>query len=78
VMEETLDDLIVPWALHGPRLAREMLALADDLDNFGSSHAADLIRHVIRCEVTRLPVRPQLGDPPTLRPAVPHAPEPGS
>lgn len=86
-MYESIDDLTAPWIAHGPRLAREMLAYADELDLQGRVGVADRIRAIIRCEYSALPpVRPPLGDPPTLRPAVPpnsHSgrgviPEPGS
>lgn len=78
---ESIDDLIVAWTLHGPRLARTMLAYADVLDRFGGpvrAIVADELREIIRCELDPLDDRlPQLGVPPTLRPAVPRA-EPGA
>jgi hypothetical protein len=83
-MEETLDDLSVPWTQHGPQLARLMLALADELEEYAHldpTITAEQIRDVIRCDYRpKEQPRPQLGDPPTLRPAVPREmkPEVGS
>lgn len=74
----TLDDIGVVWFGNGVDLAERMRALADLLDtrpDVGSQHAADEIRQVLTTDYNPLPDRlPQLGDPPTLRPAVPLLP----
>lgn len=79
---ESIDDLVAPWTRHGAGLARRMLALADELEQYAhldSEITAELIRRVIRCDYDPLPAtRPQLGDPPTLRPSVPPRTTPGS
>jgi hypothetical protein len=68
---ESIDDLTAPWMGNGVDLAARMLALADELEAMGALIGVHLIRAVIRCEYNPLPHLPELGDPPTLRPAVP-------
>lgn len=79
-MHESIDDLTAPWMGAGVELATRMLALADELEVEAGdgAYSAGRIREVVRCEYNPLPVRPELGVPPALRPAVPAAPEPGS
>jgi hypothetical protein len=80
-MHESIDDLTAPWMGNGVDLATRMLALRDELSARGrgeADYAAGLILEVIRCDYNPLPpVRPQLGDPPRLRPAVPPNSHPG-
>lgn len=77
---ESIDDLTVPWTMHGTRLARTVLVYADVLDGFGGpvrEMIASELRDIIRCELNPLDDQlPQLGVPPTLRPPVPRV-EPG-
>jgi hypothetical protein len=73
-MQESIDDLTAPWWTNGCELARRMLALADELETEAADgrYTAGLIRQVIRCEYNPLPDQlPELGDPPTLRSALP-------
>lgn len=80
-MHESIDDLTAPWMGNGVDLATRMLALRDELSARGrgeADYAAGLILEVIRCDYNPLPpVRPPLGDPPVLRPAVPPNSHPG-
>jgi hypothetical protein len=80
VTYESVDDLTAPWMGNGVNLAERMLVLADEVEvQLGHPDAAEAIRDVVRCEYNPIPdPRPQLGFPPTLRPAVPPRPEPGS
>lgn len=79
-MDESIDDLTVSWTLHGPELARRMLALADELQTeqsfdrrLGYEHASagDRIREVVRCDYNPLHAR-------NSSPGRSAAPEPGS
>jgi hypothetical protein len=81
---ESVDDLAVTWTLHGPELARRVLAQADRWELLGVDRRPwEVLRDLVDCRHNPLADSlPELGDPPTqhqpLRPAVPRAPEPGS
>jgi hypothetical protein len=65
-------DIEAIWFGQATELARRMDALADEMDAAGHHDAARAIRDVLNCEHNPLPDKlPELGDPPTLRPAVP-------
>lgn len=74
-MYESIDDLTAPWVRLGADLARRMLALADEIEASPPfslmAGPAERIREVIRVDYNPLPHLPELGDPPTIRPAVP-------
>jgi hypothetical protein len=82
-MLESIDDLTAPWMGAGIELATRMLALADEMDGewreLAAGRAAESIRDVVKCEYNPLPPSlPPLGDPPTLRSAVPPNSHPGN
>lgn len=67
------------WARHSAvGLARRFEALAAEFDTFGMGLAAEQVRKVLMADYNPLPDLPELGDPPTVRPAFPTRPEPGS
>jgi hypothetical protein len=74
-------DIEAIWFGQGSELARRMQALQHDLANrhdTGFRNAAQLIGEVLFADYNPLPDRlPELGDPPTLRPAVPRNSHPG-
>jgi hypothetical protein len=75
---ESTEDLAVTWTVHGPQLAREVLAYAEHLERFGNPvHVviADHLRALVKTETSMFPAaRPQLTVPPRLRSAVPPRP----
>lgn len=75
-----MDDLGAIWMGSGVELARRIEALAGEWELLGTTARPwETLREVLNCDYNPLPDRlPELGDPPTLRPAVPAAPEPGS
>lgn len=75
-----MDDIEVIWRRHpAVSLARRFEALADEFDTFGMGLAAEQVRKVLTADYDPRPDRrPELGDPPTVRRAMPPRPEPGS
>jgi hypothetical protein len=71
-----MDDIEVIWQRHSAvSLARRFEALADEFATFGMGLAADQVRKVLTADYDPRPDQlPQLGDPPTVRPAVPPRP----
>jgi hypothetical protein len=67
------DDVEAIWFGHGCELARQIKAFIASW--YGTSADADAVvdalQDVLYADVSLLPGLPQLGDPPTLRPAVP-------
>lgn len=67
-----MDDLEAIWFGNGCELVRRIMAYADQVEADWSVKIAEELREIIRCDRNPLPpVYPPLGDPPTLRPAVP-------
>lgn len=69
------DDVEAIWFGHGCELARQIKAFIESWRGTTDTDAViDALQDVLYADVNLLPGLPQLGDPPTLRPAIPPVP----